>query len=206
MMDTMELADVPVPDTPACANAVEVAKAYCSPSLANHSMRAYLWAAALGTARGLTFDAELLFVASQLHDLGLVDDFDSHRTSFELAGGSVAWVFAAGAGWSAERRTRVSEVIVRHMWSDVDPEEDPESHLLVLSTGFDIAGRGAEDFPVSLRREVLERYPRLDLPAEFLQCFQEQAGRKPDSSAAAAIRNGLAVRITTNPLDGDDEH
>jgi len=65
-----------------------------------------------------------------LHDIGLVDDFDSHTVPFEEAGGSVAWVFAAGAGWPAERRARVSEIVVRHMWDDVDVTLDPESHLL----------------------------------------------------------------------------
>ena len=201
MMNSMRLDDLPVPDFPACTNAVEVTTAYCSPALVNHSMRAYFWAAALGTARGVDFDAELLFVASLLHDLGLVEDFDSHRVPFEVAGGSVAWVFAAGAGWPAQRRTRVSEVIVRHMWPDVDPARGPgrvpagEIHRLRH------LGRGAVDFPVSFRDEVLARYPRLTLADEFLKCFQDQASRKPDSSAAAAIRNDLAVRMAANPLE-----
>ncbi|WP_328519687.1 zinc-binding dehydrogenase [Kribbella sp. NBC_00359] len=197
----MRLADLPVPDSPACTNAVEVTTAYCSPAIVNHSLRVYFWAAALGTARGVDFDAELLFVAALLHDLGLVEDFDSHRVPFEVAGGSVAWVFAAGAGWPVQRRTRVSEVIVRHMWPDVDPQEDPEGFLMVRSTGFDIVGRGEADFPVSFRNEVLARYPRLSLADEFLTCFQDQATRKPDSSAAAAIRNDLGVRMAANPLE-----
>jgi hypothetical protein len=201
MMSFVQLADVPVPDSPVCANAVEVARAYCSPALLNHSMRAYVWAAAFGTAGGVAFDAELLFVASLLHDLGLVAEFDSYPVPFEVAGGNVAWVFAAGAGWPAERRTRLSEVIVRHMWSEVDPGEDPEGFLLARSTGLDIAGRNAADFPAGFRSEVLQQYPRLSLADEFLRCFQDQASRKPDSSAAAAIRNDLAARIASNPLE-----
>jgi cyanamide hydratase family protein with HD domain len=205
MMNSMQLTDVPVPDSPVCTHAVEVATAYSSPALLNHSLRAYLWAAALGQARGLEFDAELLYVASLLHDLGLVDEFDSHTVPFEVAGGSVAWVFAAGAGWPVERRTRVSEVVVRHMWPDVDPQEDAEGFLLVRSTGFDVAGRGADEVPVSFRDEVLERYPRLTFGDEFLTCFRDQADRKPDSSAAAAIRNDLAARIAGNPDDRDHQ-
>ncbi len=34
-----------------------------------------------------------------LHDVGLVEEFDSHRVLFEEAGGHVAWVFGARAGW-----------------------------------------------------------------------------------------------------------
>ena len=62
-------------------------------------MRAYLWAAGYGVARGVAFDTGLLHVAAMLHDVGLVEEFDSHRVLFEEAGGHVAWVFGARAGW-----------------------------------------------------------------------------------------------------------
>lgn len=143
----MRLADIVIPDTPAARGALEVATAYCSPALLNHSVRAYLWAAAYGAMNDVAFDAELLYVASMMHDIGLVKEFDSHTVPFEEAGGHVAWVFAAGAGWPVERRVRASEIVVRHMWDSVDPAWDPEGHLLELSTALDISGRRPEDFP-----------------------------------------------------------
>ena len=33
-----------------------------------------------------------------------------------------------------ERRRRAAEVIVRHVWDEVDVMKDPEGHLLELST------------------------------------------------------------------------
>ena len=197
----MRFADIVIPDTSATRGALEVATAYCSPALLNHSVRAYLWAAAYGAMNGIAFDAELLYVSSMLHDIGLVKEFDSHTVPFEEAGGHVAWVFGAGAGWPVERRVRASEVIVRHMWDKVDVAEDPEGHLLELSTGLDVSGRGPEDFPAELRAEVLERYPRLGLGEEFIVCFRDQAERKPDSLAAAFVHAGVAERIRANPLD-----
>ncbi|MFF2148183.1 HD domain-containing protein [Kitasatospora sp. NPDC058190] len=197
----MKLDDLVIPDTAACATAREVASAYCSPALLNHSVRAYLWAAAYGTSQGIAFDAELLYVAAMFHDIGLVREFDSHTVAFDEAGGHVAWVFAAGAGWPAARRTRLAEVIVRHMWDQVDVADDPEGHLLERSTSLDISGRNVDDFTAAFRGEVLARHPRLGLGDEFVSCFREQAQRKPDSSAAAAMRNGIAARIAANPLD-----
>lgn len=197
----MKLDDLVIPDTSACATALEVAATYCSSALLNHSVRAYLWAAAYGTSHDITFDPELLYVASVFHDIGLVREFDNHAVAFDEAGGHVAWVFAAGAGWPAARRTRLSEVIVRHMWDQVDVAMDAEGHLLERSTSTDISGRHTDDFPAAFRAEVLERYPRLGLVEEFLSCFRSQAERKPDSSAAAAMRNNIATRITANPLD-----
>ncbi|MFE0041603.1 HD domain-containing protein [Streptomyces albireticuli] len=197
----MKIDNLVIPETAACVAAREVATAYCSPALLNHSVRSYLWAAAHAKATGVAFDAELLYVAALLHDIGLVKEFDSHTVSFDEAGGHVAWVFAAGAGWPVERRVRVSEVIVRHMWSSVDVEEDPEGHLLEFATSVDISGRGVDAFPAAFRAEVLDRYPRLGLKDEFVACFEGQAERKPDSSAAAAVRNGIAARVAANPLD-----
>ena len=197
----MRLDDLEIPATPACRAALEVATAYCSPALLNHSVRAYLWAAGYGVARGIAFDAELLYVSAMLHDLGLVKEFDSHSVPFEEAGGHVAWVFGAAAGWPVERRRRAAEVIVRHMWDAVDVTQDPEGHLLELSTGMDISGRRTEDIPTDLRADVLARYPRLGLAEEFVACFRDQAARKPQSLAATFVGRGFAARVAANPLD-----
>src|SRR6476659_7823559 len=198
--------DIPQPRSPVALAALEVATAYCSPSLLNHSVRSYLWAAAYGVLHQIPFDVELLYVSALLHDLGLVSSFDSHALPFEEAGGHVAWVFGAGAGWPAARRERLAEVIVRHMGDDVDPEVDAEGHLLQIATTLDISGRGLDRWPAELRREVLDQVPRLALADEFIRCFEEQAHRKPDSSAAATVRAGLADRIMANPLDVDVIH
>jgi hypothetical protein len=181
--------------------ALEVAREYSSPALLNHSIRSYAWAADHGSRHGIRFDAELLYVAALLHDIGLVKEFDNHTVPFEEAGGHVAWAFGAGAGWPAERRTRVSEVIVRHMWHEVDVADDPEGYLLELSTALDISGRNAGDWSGELKAEILRRLPRLDLVTEFVRCFEDQASRKPESTAAAAIRSGVAERVARNPLE-----
>ncbi|MFE3455066.1 HD domain-containing protein [Nonomuraea sp. NPDC059194] len=190
-----------IPDTTACRASLDVATAFHTPALLNHSVRAYLWAAAYAQEHGIAFDAELLYVSAMLHDLGLAPAFDNHAVPFEEAGGHVAWVFGAGAGWPVERRQRAAEVIVRHMWAEVDVEQDPEGHLLELSTAMDISGRDTEAIPVELREEVLSRYPRLGLAKEFVACFESQAERKPDSLAGTFVRGGFAARVAANPLD-----
>ncbi|MGW4548123.1 hypothetical protein ACWEN4_17370 [Streptomyces violaceorubidus] len=83
----------------------------------------------------------------------------------------------------------------------MDVAADPEGHLLARATATEVVGREADAYPARFRDEVLDRYPRLDLAASFLACFQDQAARKPDSSAAGAVRSGLAERMAANPLD-----
>ncbi|RST06815.1 HD domain-containing protein [Streptomyces sp. WAC05374] len=197
----MDLDDLKAPATPACATALEVATAYCTPALLNHSVRAYIWAAAHGTARGIAYDPELLWVAAMFHDIALMPEFDSHTVGFDDASGHVAWVFAAGAGWPVPRRRRLVEAVVAHMLDEVDVRRDPEGYLLERSTSLDISGRHMDDFTDAFRAGVLARHPRLGIAEEFLACFRDQADRKPDSSPAAALRNDIAGRILTNRLD-----
>jgi hypothetical protein len=197
----MPLDDLAVPDTAAAAAALDVVSACHTPAFLNHSLRAYAWAAAHGVARGIGFDPELLYVAALFHDMGLVPAFDSYAVPFEEAGGQVARVFAAGAGWPAERRERLAEVIIRHMGPRVDVSVDPEGYLLSRATETEIIGTNLGDFPPGFRAAVLARYPRLDITEDFLACFEAQAKRKPDSLAAASIRSGLGTRIAGNPLD-----
>src|SRR5262249_60111101 len=140
-----------------------VATAYCSRALVSQSVRAYLWAGGYELERRIAFDAELLYVSAMLHDLALVKEFDNHTLPFEEAGGHVAWVFGAAAGWPVERRRRAAEVIVRHMWDEGDVAKDPEGHLLELSTAMDISGRRTEDIPPDFRANGLAPCPRLSL-------------------------------------------
>jgi hypothetical protein len=190
-----------IPDTAVSSSALEVASAYLSPALLSHSRRVYVWAASFAEQQGIRYDAELLFVAAMFHDISLAPEFDSHTIPFEEAGGHVAKVFTAGAGWPSERRDRLGEVIVRHMWPEVDVEGDAEGYLLSRAAALDIAGKNIEDLTPAFRAEVLQQHPRLGLTNEFLACFQAQADRKPSSAAARAINSGLATRMATNPLD-----
>jgi hypothetical protein len=197
----LRLSDVVVPDTPAARAAEETVREFSPEALVNHCARSYVFAASLGAATGIAYDAELLYVAAMLHDLGLEPAFDAVTVPFEEAGGAVAWVFAAGAGWPAERREQAARAIVDHMRDDVAVRDDPEGHLLAVATSLDISGRRPDLWPEELLREAVVRFPRLDLVEAFAARFGDQAARKPSCAAAAAMRSGLAQRLGTNPLD-----
>ena len=197
----MHLQDIAIPDTAAAVASDEVSRRYCSAALYAHSVRSYLWGVAYAEVEGLAFDEELFYVAAMLHDVGLTRPFDAHDMPFEEAGGQVAWVFGAGAGWPTARRIRVAEVIERHMWPSVDPADDVEGHLLEVSTGIDISGRGVDLMPEHLQLEVRTAWPRLDLGTEFAECLRVQAERKPSSRAADLVSGGLADKLRDHPLE-----
>lgn len=184
------LDDLLRPPTDTAALALQVAGHWASAALTNHSIRSWVWARALGDSLGLDYDPELLYVAAMLHDLGVTPAFDSHTLPFETAGGAAAWVFAAGAGWSPERRTRVLEVIERHMWVSVDPAQDAEGHLLEAATSLDVAGADPQLWDAALLRDVTARVPRLDFSAHFADAVHDQAVRKPGCAAERLDRSG----------------
>jgi hypothetical protein len=189
------------PQSPAATAALTVATRFYSPALLNHCIRSYAWGTIYAAAHDIPFDDELLYVSALLHDIGLTDSFDSHRVDFENAGGDLAWMFGIAAGWPAERAARASEIIVLHMREDVASTVDPESHILQVTTGWDVAGRRPDEFSTEARAEVLARYPRLGFANEFLACFEDQAKRKPNSAASTLVATNAAGRITGNPLD-----
>ena len=199
----MRLSDVPEPRTAIADRALEVVTEFSAPALLHHCRRSYVWAAAYAVEHGIGFDAELLWVSAMLHDIGLSPSFDAHEVPFEFAGGDVAWVFGAGAGWPVHRRRRTAEGIVRHMWDSVDVDADPEGFLLEIATGLDISGRNPQWWPADLRAEVVAAWPRLALAEEFTACFVAEAARKPESTAASAMASGIAERIATNILDSE---
>lgn len=198
----MRIADFPVPDTSAARGALELATQYQSAAITAHALRSWLWAEAFAHVDGIPgIDHELLYVSAVLHDIGTVAEFDNHRISYEHAGGHVGVALTAGAGWPANRRERVLEVIVRHNWPSVDPALDAEGYLLEIATALDISGARPNSLPVDFRREVLATHPRGTLAAEFGSCVSDQAARKPDTAAKRLIDGGLIDKLAANPLE-----
>lgn len=198
----MQIADFSTPRTRAADGALALASKYQSAAMTAHSMRSWLWAEAFAVVENRQdVDHELLYVAAVLHDIGTVTEYDNHTISYEHAGGHVGVALAAGAGWGAERRQRVLDVIVRHNWASVDPGLDVEGHLLEMATGLDISGVRRDALPEKFLREVLAAHPRGDLAKEFTSCVEDQAERKPTTAARSLVDSGLARKVQENPLE-----
>ncbi|GCA97805.1 HD domain-containing protein [Mycolicibacterium sp. NCC-Tsukiji] len=196
---------ITAPDTPAARAALRVGEQYYGPGLLNHCVRSYHWAVLCAGRRQIAVDRELLYVAALLHDIGLVSEFDHRTASFELSGADVAWVFGAAAGWSDTRCAKVGDAVIAHVGTDVvSPAIDPEGHLLNIATSLDVLGTDCEEWSVAERTAVLDRYPRLDICTEIIECFRTQADHKPDSFPARALDQNALRRIHANPLDRTD--
>ena len=96
------LAGVTVPDTPLVARSISYAREHSEPFLFNHVMRSWLFAAALAELDQTPHDAEVLAVATVLHDLGLAQAFQG-PLRFEVEGANAARNFALDSGLDDER-------------------------------------------------------------------------------------------------------
>jgi hypothetical protein len=112
----MKLTDLEVPVTPACRAALEVATAYCSAALLNHSVRAYLWAAGYALERGIAFDAELLYVSEgYLLERSTGMDISGRRT-MRIDSFRIGWYTGAGSARWEGQGARSPGLLRSHRW------------------------------------------------------------------------------------------
>ena len=180
----VDIDSIRVPDSLVSQQAIMHCETLSNASLVNHCMRTYMWAAILAQADGITYDEELLFVASALHDLGLTDihngiDPDAH--CYAVEGASAAAAFVQAQGWDDERRDRLQETITMHLNVEVGLEHGAEAHLLHDGAALDVIGlRYHEIAPETIAR-VVARHPRLDFKAVIARAFQTQIAMRPGS-------------------------
>jgi HD superfamily phosphodiesterase len=92
----MVLAGIKVPDTVLVRDAIDLSRSASEPFLFNHAMRSWLFGVLLSESAERAPDAELLAVATILHDLGLTDRYAAENR-FEVDGANAARSFLKGA-------------------------------------------------------------------------------------------------------------
>jgi hypothetical protein len=188
------------PDSGLAQQAEDLLRSVAPPFLANHSFRSHFFAVALADRDGVRFDEELLYIAALMHDIGLVEEFDTGRC-FEEDSADAAARLAEQEEWEAERRERLAEAIRLHVATDIALDDGSEAYLLWHSTGLDVGGHRHGELTAAEVRGVLDAYPRLDFKEGFLGLIADQAMRKPACWAAEAMGRGLAARIAAAPFE-----
>ncbi|HVU76511.1 MAG TPA: HD domain-containing protein [Gaiellaceae bacterium] len=192
-VDRHDLEHLSVPDTGPARRVEEICREASSPSLVNHCFRSYAWGALLGVRDGVAWDAELLYAASMLHDLGLTPPYD-RGGCFERDGADAARELLGELGWDAARAGAAADAIYLHMHT-VGEDDSPEARLLDLGTAVDVRGVRFGDVPAAPQRLVLDLFPRLGFKEHFIELFEDQARRKPHCTVHAFLyeRDGAAA-------------
>ena len=166
--------------------------------LLNHSVRSYCWGATIGVAEGWTFDRQVLWTASLLHDQGLTT-LPRNDDCFEVAGGARARRWLGRAGMATDAAETVERVIVLHMQRSVELDDGIEAVLLDRATGLDVRGARFEQVD-AIRADVVRGYPRGDFDRHFLAAIRREVERRSDCQSARLLNEtALADWMTRSP-------
>lgn len=199
----IDLTTIRLPDSPDALRASEHCQQLSAPWLFNHCLRTYVWAVLLAQVDRISFDAELLFVASALHDLGLTATHSCQEPGcvcFAVEGARAAQRFAIQMGWDAERSERLAEAISLHLNVRVGLGQGAETHLLHEGAALDVIGARIRQLGPNAIATTLERYPRLDIKSELVPAIKQQAHQHPKSRAAFLAAQGFTRMIRAAPL------
>ena len=169
--------------------------------LRNHSIRAYLWAAALGDREGIAYDRPILWAASLFHDVGLTR-LPRNTMCFEVEGAELARRSLERRGMDPAAADRAAIAIILHMQPGVTLADGAESVLLDRSTGLDVRGDGYE-LVDGVRDGVMEAFPRGEFDRWFLDAIRREATSRPTCQSARLLHaTGLADWMARSPWAG----
>lgn len=166
MISTRSIAGISVPDTPLVSRAIEYAHRNQEPYLFNHAMRSWLFAASVAQQRATAHDAEVLAVATLLHDLGLEKAF-SGPLRFEVEGANAARRFAQDEGLDEQRAQLIWDGVALNSTPSIGLHKEVEVALCTTGIGLDWGGWGYESLPATLIAEVVDAFPRLEMKRRF---------------------------------------
>lgn len=173
------VAGVRIPDSEVARQAVTFTQSACSETLFNHVMRTYVFGSLLFDRRGVHYDRELVFLAAVLHDLGLVEAFQTPTGRFEVDGADAARRFLRQQRVPAERVELVWDAIALHTSVGIATRKRPEIALISVGSGLDFTGNGLQRIPPDSLDEVLAAFPRLGFKQDALDTILSLCRTKP---------------------------
>jgi hypothetical protein len=201
-LSRIDVNTIQMPDSKIALEAELLAKNSFTAALLNHGYRTYCWGSLLGQAGLLQPDAELLFVGSVLHDLGLSQQHIQQACTccFSINGARLAQQFALSQGWNAHRAEKLYEIISLHLNPSVDTTVDGvEAKLLNDGATMDVIGVRSHCLPSAAIQAVHERFPRAEFREEILASIND-VPHAPDSRPQFLSR-GFGILAARNPLD-----
>jgi hypothetical protein len=189
------LSGVAIPDGKLARDATQLIRDTESELLFHHSARVYCWGALTGKRMGLTFDPELLYVASMFHDIGLTAHYETSQRRFEVDGANAARDFLRSHGISESDIETVWNAVALHTTPGVPEFMRPEIALLQAGAGMDVAGRGYDQFADAQRKAVIAAFPReADFKHGIIDAFYQGMKNRPASTFGTFNDDVLAFK------------
>ncbi|MEI7037200.1 HD domain-containing protein [Fulvimonas yonginensis] len=154
------IAGVRVPDSAIARAATQLVRDTEDDLLYNHSRRVFFWGALAGARRGLSFDAELLYLGAMFHDMGLTPRHASPDLRFEVDGANAARDFMSSHGMAGRDIEDVWTAIALHTTPGIPEHMRPTIALVTAGVEMDVLGIAYDDFTREQREHVCAHHPR----------------------------------------------
>ena len=188
------------PDSPLTRASREAAMAALPGTLLNHGYRTYVFGRALGELEEVEVDADLLFAAAMLHDVGLV--LATGREDFTLTSARVAREVSDRVGLSTSATQTLQTAITMHHNPRVTLAAGPVAYLLAAGAGLDVVGLRCWDLPRATLAGAVASHPREGFKESFTHAWAHEAARVPRGRARLLRRYGaLSAAIALAPFE-----
>jgi len=165
------VAGISIPDSSIAKQATELLLEHGTEFIYNHSLRVFLFSSLNGKRNTLKYDAELLYVSSVFHDLGLTKQYSSADLRFEVDGANAARDFLKSQGLQKESLQLVWDTIALHTTIGIAEHKENEVALMYSGVGLDVMGEGYENLAEADRLAILEAFPRNDFKKKIIPTF-----------------------------------
>lgn len=197
------------PETDLVRAATVWAESVHEPWLLRHGLRTWLFASLLGQLDGAAADAEALYLACLLHDVGLTaehrvpagDDPAAACRCFAAHGAHVSEEKLLELGASPLLASEVADAIGMHLNARVGIASGATARGVNQGAALDVVGIRASDLGKPLVREVLSRHDRTGFAEELLAVIRVENRQRPSARMASFFGVGMGAAIRLNPLN-----
>lgn len=200
--------DVVPPPTALVRAATAWAEEVHEPWLLRHSLRTWLFGRLLGQLDAVETDAETLYLACLLHDVGVTDahripagDSSAPCQCFAAHGAHVSEAKLLELGASPLLASEVADAIGMHLNARVGPESGGVAQLVNQGAALDVVGVRASDLGRAPITVVLAQHDRTGFAEELLAVLRVENAERPTARMASFFGVGMGVAIRLNPLN-----
>lgn len=191
------LADFRPPDS-ALAKAAEEACREQTPGVIGHSYRTWAFGSGLSALDGAELDPEQFYVASLLHDHGILEPVAGQ--DFTARSAERAQRCARESGAPEPTASAIAQAITVHATPGADAELDGVLGFYVQAGAlFDLVGVRAADLSPPFVHATNSAYPREGVTAEITRHIRAEAKANPHSRFALLHRCGFSLLVPLAP-------
>ncbi len=174
------VAGIALPTSSITQAAARFSREHCPDYLFNHCMRTFLFGAVALQTQARAYDADKAFAAAALHDLGLLEEFESKSSSFEVDGANRAEQLMLQSGLSPPEADIIWHAIVLHdVRFALTRRQGPEAMLVAIGAGSDVDGPDPGTIDAARTAEIVAAFPRLQFKKRFSALAIGHCRRKP---------------------------